>query len=61
MLLGLVLSNVFHSDDPGWRRPVADASFFAFVLLLLFLVGAGAFALVRRLRGGHPSNPGSAS
>jgi hypothetical protein len=61
MLAGLVLSNVFHSDDPGWRGPVADVSFFSFVLLLLFLVGVGAAALVRRLRGGQRSKPGSAA
>jgi hypothetical protein len=50
MLVGLVLSNVFHSDDPGWRGTVADVSFFTFVLLLLFLAGVGAAALIRRLR-----------
>jgi hypothetical protein len=61
MLAGLVLSNVFHSDDPGWRGRVADASFFTFVLLLLFLVGVGAAALIRRLRGGHRPNQGSAA
>jgi hypothetical protein len=61
MVAGLVLSNVFQSDDPGWRGPVADVSFFAFVLLLLFLVGTFAYALIRHLRGGHRSNPGSAA
>jgi MYXO-CTERM domain-containing protein len=50
MVAGFVLSNVFHSDDPGARGPIADVSFFTFVLLALFLIGLGAAALVRRRR-----------
>lgn len=52
--VGLTLSIVFHSSDPGARGVIADVSFFAWLLASVALLVLGAAALVRRMQGsGH--------
>ena len=48
LVIFLVLSNVFHSSDPGARGAIADVSFFGFLLLALYFVTIGLTALLRR-------------
>ncbi len=50
LVVCLVLSNVFHSSDPGARGTIADISFFGFLLLALYFIVAGALTLIRRMR-----------
>ena len=47
LVIFLVLSNVFHSSDPGARGTIADISFFGFLLLTLCFLGIGLMALLR--------------
>ncbi len=53
--VGLVLSMVFHSSDPGARGVVADVAFFTWLLASVTLIVLGTAALVRRLRTSGPS------
>ncbi len=48
LVIFLVLSNVFHSSDPGAQGTIADVSFFGFLLLTLYLLVIGVMALLRR-------------
>ena len=48
LVIFLVLSNVFHSSDPGARGTIADVSFFGFLLLTLCFMAIGLMALRRR-------------
>ncbi len=48
LVIFLVLSNVFHSSDPGAQGAIADVSFFSFLLLALYLLVIGLMALLRR-------------
>ena len=48
LVIFLVLSNVFHSSDPGARGTIADISFFGFLLLTLCFVAISLRALLRR-------------
>ena len=48
--VGLTLSIVFHSSDPGARGVVADISFFAWLITSVALLVLGAAALVRRMQ-----------
>lgn len=53
--LGLALSIVFHSSDPGARGAIADVAFFAWLLSSVALLVLGAAALVRRMTASGPS------
>ena len=48
LVLFFVLSNIFHSSDPGAQGLIADVSFFSFLLLVLCFLLIGLMALVRR-------------
>ena len=48
LVIFLVLSNIFHSSDPGARGTIADVSFFGFLLLALCFMAIGLMALLRR-------------
>ncbi len=51
LVIFLVLSNVFHSSDPGAQGTIADISFFGFVLLTMYFLVIGLMALLRRGQG----------
>ncbi len=53
LVLFFVLSNVFHSSDPGTQGLIADVSFFSFLLLVLCFLLIGLMALVRRVQRGR--------
>ncbi len=53
LLIFFVLSNVFHSSDPGAQGTIADVSFFGFLLLALFFLAIGLQSLLRRTQRGR--------
>jgi len=53
LVIFLVLSNVFHSSEPGARGTIADISFFGFLLLALCFLAIGLQALLRRAQRGR--------